>query len=159
MVRIGIVLIVILGALALWVNLRHADGPPEALRDFPHAYLAPEDMGYDPDQVVIVRSDGIDGSDVVTVDGKELWPVYFHPDPEVIPRKDGQVYLLPMRFFQDQDNFTAEPVPTTPPLPHTGEPLDHHTAYQLERYLVPEARERLEQVPSLDHAAPGDPAP
>lgn len=133
----------IAGALAaaalLLVGLwRSATAEPMAgFRDFPWTYVTEGMAGYDPSRVVIARGEITGPQSVEDASGATAWPAYVHPDPKVVPLKDGKPYIFPVI-----DDGHSQRTPVILPLKR---PLNAREIGQARRFQTPEGEERLQR--------------
>lgn len=74
-------------------------------------------------------------------DGTEVYPVFSHPDPAVVPLVDGRTVYFPAKLGQSE-SFELQ----TPPLPPHNRPLPKERRFELVRHLPDETRTALESA-------------
>ena len=130
-----VVVLAVVASVGVWVWRQTVAEPLSEFRDFPYTYITEAAAGYDETQVIISRGEIVGPPQVETDKGAIAWPIYIHPDANVIPRQNGKPYLIPM--------ITVGVSQHTPRIAPLGRMLTPSETSNLVRYQTTEGEERM----------------
>lgn len=141
--RLGLVALLLVAGVGagLLLSLRGGDsGPLTGFDRFPFPMLPADHTTYDPEKLRIWIG-GPTPPGMVEINGVPHYPVFHHPDPQLVAQQNGQRLYFPMIIIPQQN---GPPQLTTPPLPPHNRPLSGTQLHAAERYQTEEGTALLQ---------------
>lgn len=132
-------LVLVMGAAFMWLR-GNESGPLAGFDRFPFPLLPADRVTYDPDELHIWIG-GPTPPGVVEIAGVLHYPVFSHPDPQVVAQQNGRRLFFPMITIPQKG---GPPRLTTPHLPPHDRPLNGAQLDAAERYQTAEGAALLQ---------------
>jgi len=132
--RIVIIVALAVAGGALWYNGRSDDF--SSFKSIAYPCLPLDTVTTDPSTFIMVAGSQSPPTEHTLADGSVVYPVFSHPDPNVVPLVDGKTLYFPARLF-DEDELE------TPPLPPRNLPLSKRHRFELVKYLSDDTKAQL----------------